>query len=504
MKFLFLLSFFVCFNLIKTEEEIQTDDGVLVLTTGNFEAATQNNEYVLVEFYAPWCGHCKALAPEYVKAAALLKEKDSNIKLGKVDATEEQELAEQFGVRGYPTLKFFKNGKPLEYGGGRTAAEIVNWLVKKTGPAAKDLATAEEAKTFSESQDVVVVGLFKDLTSAAVAFKEVAGAMDEFPFGQSASEEVLKEFGVDKDTVVLFKKFDEGRVNLDADLTGPNIDAFIKGNALLLVVEFNHETAQKIFGGDIKSHLLIFLDKTSDFFTTASDVARTVAKEFKGKVLFVTIDTSDEDHGRILEFFGMTKDEVPSMRLIHLAEDMAKYKPASSEVSEDNVRSFVQSYLDGKLKVHLLSQDLPEDWDATGVKVLVASNFDEVAFNKDKDVLVEFYAPWCGHCKQLAPIYDQLGEKYKDSETVVIGKMDATVNELEHTKVQSFPTIKLFKKGDNKIVEYNGERTLEGLTKFLETDGEYGQGPAEGEEEPEEEEDEEEAPEGDEHDHEEL
>jgi len=183
--------------------------------------------------------------------------------------------------------------------------------------------------------------------------------------------------------------------------------------------------------------------------------------------------------------------------------DMAKYKPASTEISEDNVRSFVQSYLDGKLKVHLLSQDLPEDWDATGVKVLVASNFDEVAFNKDKDVLVEFYAPWCGHCKQLAPIYDQLGEKYKDSETVVIGKMDATVNELEHTKVQSFPTIKLFKKGDNKIVEYNGERTLEGLTKFLDTDGEYGQGPAEGEgeeEEPEEDE-EEEAPEEDVHDH---
>ena len=70
----------------------------------------------------------------------------------------------------------------------------------------------------------------------------------------------------------------------------------------------------------------------------------------------------------------------------------------------------------------------------------------------------------------MVPTWDKLGEKYADRDDFVVAKMDSTANELEDIKIQGFPTIKCFTKGDNKVVDYNGERTLEGFSKFLESD----------------------------------
>ena len=134
-------------------------------------------------------------------------------------------------------------------------------------------------------------------------------------------------------------------------------------------------------------------------------------------------------------------------------------------------RLFVSCVSPGKVKPIIKSQPLPKN-NKGPVKVVVGKNFDDIVMDTKKDVLIEFYAPWCGHCKKLEPDYIALGKKYKGDKDIVIAKMDATANDVPHDsyKVEGFPTIYLApSNGKQKPIKFEGgDRTLDGFSKFLE------------------------------------
>jgi protein disulfide-isomerase A1 len=466
------------------------ENGVLVLTTDTFKEGLASADYVLVEFYAPWCGHCKALAPEYATAAKTLRDEhpDVSVKLAMVDATAETDLGKEYGVRGYPTLKFFyKAGEPKEYGGGRKAPEIVSWLLKKTGPPAVDLKSAEEAKSFSTAEDIAVVGFFSDQTTEiSKQFIETAKSFDDIKFAIITDASVAKELEISDGQIVLFRKFDEPRLVFSGDAKQAEISSFVKSNQLPLIVEFSDQTAPKIFGGDVKTHALFFVKKAEADSLLAE--FRNAAKQLKGRAVFVYLDIEESNNGRVMEFFNLKKEDGTQLRVVKMGDEMDKFQPDFTEFTEANFVQFLNDVLDGKAKKHMMTEEVADDWDKEPVKVLVGKNFEEVAFDKTKDVLVEFYAPWCGHCKALAPIYEELGAAYKDNANVVIAKMDSTKNEISAVKVQGFPTIALIRRDDNKVIMFEGGRTFDELKAFVDSKGEKTSADAEDDEATEEEE----------------
>lgn len=115
---------------LASAETFPVEDGVLVLSPSNFNAALARFPNLMVEFYAPWCGHCQALAPKYTKAARQLETSGSQVKLAKLDAVRYAAFAEQHGVTGYPTLMFYRGGAPVEYGGAHEQVPLVQWVLR--------------------------------------------------------------------------------------------------------------------------------------------------------------------------------------------------------------------------------------------------------------------------------------------------------------------------------------------------------------------------------------
>jgi len=467
---------------LSTAKKFEKSEGIFVLTNKNYDAAVKEFDYLLVYFYAPWCGHCKALGPEFVKAGQMLKEKDSVIKLGKVDGTEEEELMNKHKVTGYPTLKLYRKGELVPYTGGRMAPEMVDWMEKKIGPPAKPLETLKDVKSFVNNHEVAVVGFFEEQGEEFEKYNTACRDYDDYgvhyPVAVTTDKEALEHYGV-KNKVVLFKKFDEKKVEYEGELETQAVRDFITENSLPVVIEFNHENAQKMFKrpNNQKSHLLVFHNKTESSFDDEIKMMAKVGRDFKEKCLFTSVDVNEEDHRRMLEFLGVrhriNNDTFPTMRIVTMKDDKppTRYRPADTRVTETNLREFVSSYLGGAIEREYFREPVPADWAARPAKYLTAINFREQALEGGRPSLVMWYAPWCGHCKNMMPVWDKMGELFED---YLVGKIDATVNEVSGLEaVHTFPTIKLYRP-DGTEAEYNGERTVEGLSKFLKTDGVYG------------------------------
>lgn len=477
LKQLFLLGL-LAISASAENAEVQEEKDVLVLTDENYKEVIEQHPLLLVEFYAPWCGHCKNLEPHYAEAATVLKNNDPPIRIAKVDATEQKKIGESYGVQGFPTLKLFKGSieaeTTVEYDGGRTKDEIVQWMIKKSGPSVSVIESQEELDQLKEAHEVVVVAYLDAVDGdERQIFEKIADANDKVMFVATSNADLIS--GKTTPAVTLFKTFDEGQNEHEGEFSIVDLYAFVKANSLPLIMTFSQEKASEIFGGDIDVHLLTFTDESKDYHKDLVAGLTPAATQNKGELLHILIPASED---RILDYFGFKEADLPAIMLVNMASGMKKFAFGTKgddliaqlkTTFADDVVAFEAEYFTGALKPTLKSADPVDDSDEA-VKILTGKSFNERVIESKKDVLVEFYAPWCGHCKKLAPKYDELAEKFADVDSIMIAKMDATENEIDHpgVDIQGFPTIIFFPSNDKQNpVAYEGDREVQGFTDFL-------------------------------------
>ncbi|CAI0453040.1 unnamed protein product [Linum tenue] len=262
---------------------------VVVLTDGNFSDFVKDRKFVLVEFYAPWCGHCQSLAPEYAAAATELKAEE-DVALAKVDATEESELSQEYDVQGFPTLYFFVDGVRKPYPGQRTKEAIVTWIKKKIGPGIANITTLDDAERILTSESKVALGYLNSLVGPES--EELAAASrleDDVNFYQTVNPDVAKLFHLDvkatRPTLIMIKKEDEKLSYFDGNFSRSSIAEFVFANKLPLVTIFTRENAPAVFESEIKKQLILFAAKNDTEKALAS--FQEAAKLFKGKVSYL-------------------------------------------------------------------------------------------------------------------------------------------------------------------------------------------------------------------------
>ncbi|TEB35690.1 disulfide isomerase [Coprinellus micaceus] len=446
------------------------DSDVVSLTTSSFDSWVSAEPLALVEFFAPWCGHCKALAPHYEEAATTLKEK--GIKIAKVDCVEEADLCSSKDIQGYPTLKVYRKGEAVDYTGPRKADGIVSYMVKQSLPAVSDV-TAEKHDEFTKADKIVAIAYLPSSTAAPAAeFSAAAEAhRDDYLFGVVSDQDAAAAAGVVPPAIVVYRSFDEPRSEYPYPIAGANkkeISEWLAELSIPVLDEVNGET-YGIYASSAKPLAYVFVDPTSEDKDAQIAAIRPVAQKYKPKLNFVWIDAVKYgDHAKAL---NLQEQKWPAFVIQDLQKQLKYPYDQSKEVTTEGVEELVKQYVAGTIQPQLKSQPIPENQDGP-VYTLVGKNFEEIANDEKKDVFVEFYASWCGHCKRLAPTWEQLGEKYAAiKDKLVIAKLEVPENDLPPTvpfRIQGFPTLKFKPAGSKDFIDYEGDRSFESLVTFIE------------------------------------
>uniref|UniRef100_A0A0G4HXC2 Thioredoxin domain-containing protein n=1 Tax=Chromera velia CCMP2878 TaxID=1169474 RepID=A0A0G4HXC2_9ALVE len=431
-----------------TKEEQVGREGIGLKSFEALETTVGAEEHVLVLFYAPWCFWSRQLLPEFQEAAQRLRHHDPPVHLVKIDASADSHAQDKYEISEFPTLRFFVDGIGHEYQGGRTAAKIIQW-VNAYLDREIEIKTPEQAEDFVHHRVASALAIFSPSSSSKKgtgeaseltemggeteglfkkAFKHSAQRHSEMHFGITESASVieyirstrgLKELKAP--SLVVFKPHDEGRevavwnepVKALADYK--SIDKFVLSHKLPRVVSLTPDTAENIFE-DGRPVLAVF-EKEKDRDPQIEAELKAVADSFPSEILVILGGSSHQHEKRLIGMLGGDPDDEEKFPLVRLftknAAGSSHFHPTlkfdfKGPLRRSPLGKFVSDFLGDKLQPFYMSEDAPEDHTQGGLTTVVGSTFSSLVRDPSKDAIVEFFAPWCGHCRKLEPVWREV------------------------------------------------------------------------------------------------
>jgi thiol-disulfide isomerase/thioredoxin len=492
----------------------------------NIQSFITKNANNAILFYSSLCDSCQKILPHWATAASDLKVHDPPVCFAKANAdTFSRQLRDQFKITEYPHVTQVIDGTlhlfPTRLSARVATPSLFTSWIKHTYKQDNVLESIDDVEAFSRnvlttsSCDKVIVGLvepgseeqriFMKLTShfdpGKLTFVELhseasATALVHEYAHKVASEGILLDAPVNLRTPSVFLLSREGYEHYEKSFTDTNsLNVFVGLVEQPLVQHINdYDFDEGEQGSDIRVRtdgsemhvpsLLIFFHEpdvpTPPWFANGARALRHAEVNLHAVINPVEADPPIGSRAAmIVKRCGLLPDsKLPAIRIAEVTmTKVNKFQPAHEITNEAQLIEFGQKWGRGEVPSYMRSLPRPEPLPSGRYEELVADTWTEFIEEKpDKDIFVNCFAPWCGHCRNFRPLFQELQRKTRHVKTLDVFFFDATQNDLpEEIRVNSYPTLYFFpalRDGETKRappMKYSEERSIERMLDYLHT-----------------------------------
>ncbi|CVL02655.1 probable proteine disulfate isomerase [Fusarium mangiferae] len=416
----------------------------------DFFDLVNSDNLALVLFVTPSCVKCDEITTQFEQASDLSPETN----FVRVDCSTNGKVCDDVGVLHVPEVRLSRGRSRLTlYRGDLDTSALLAFIERQHGPAVMELSDANYDE-FLSTDYVSIVAFIDDKEKDLVElYSQVAEQLrGEYAFAITHNSSRANNEGVAQPGILLLSTFDERRSSYEGPFDHDALQLFIRKYGTPLIGELHPEVYATFAETSLPlAQILVASPTERDHLV---DLLYPLARRFSSVLTFVTVDSNRyPQRAALLNLADGTKLGFA----IENVTSTEKFPLKASSVNAESITGFVQDFVAGKLKPEVRSQPVPVKQQGLCVE-LVGHTFREVAFDDTRDVLVEFYTPWCDYCLESHDVLEELAVHYRDvglSDKISVAKIDVSSNDVPEL-ITGYPTLKLYPASGHPPVTFQG------------------------------------------------